>query len=304
MNRFATVVALLCTGFVAAPRAIALPMLQDPAPARPPARVVDARGLAMAGFDPVASFPAGGGAPVAGDARFEATIDRARYLFAKAEHRDWFLAETARYEPAFGGHDAAAMASGELRPADPRHVRRIGARLFLFADAAGANAWDSAAIARADEAWRAKTGELPRGRAADDARRDLPWNVDGKRLALEGYDPVAYFPEGGGSPRKGDAKLELDLEGVRYRFAREEHRAWFQAEPERYRPKYGGWCAYAMADGDRVEVDPKSFLIENGALLVFYDGLFADTRAKWRPRASELRPKADRNWTSAKAPAR
>lgn len=304
MNRFALCVAFLCTGFAAAARAQPAPSVQDPAPPRGPARSVDASGLAMGGFDPVACFPAGGATPAPGVANVEATIDGARYRFAKALHKDWFLAEPSRYEPAFGGHDAAAMARGERRAADPRQARRIGARLFLFADEAGANAWDAAAIARADEAWRAQTGESPRGRSADDARRDLPWNVDGKRLALEGFDPVAYFPEGGGAPRKGDAKFELDVDGVRYRFAREEHRAWFQAEPERYRPKYGGWCAYAMADGERVEVDPKSFLIENGALLLFYDGLFADTRAKWRPRAGELRPKADRNWASAKAVAR
>ena len=122
-------------------------------------------------------------------------------------------------------------------------------------------------------------------------------NVDKQGLALSGYDPVAYFPEGGGKPAKGDAKITLTQGGVTWRFASEEHRKLFEASPKKYEPAYGGWCAWAMASGDKVEVDPTSFLIEEGRLQVYYDSFFADTRKKWlKETGAVLRPKADAAW--------
>ncbi|MBI1380975.1 MAG: hypothetical protein GC161_07805 [Planctomycetaceae bacterium] len=122
------------------------------------------------------------------------------------------------------------------------------------------------------------------------------------QLALDGYDPVAYFDVGGGAPKRGDKAIEAQHRGVRYRFASELHREIFLAAPERFEPSYGGWCAWAMADGSKTEVDPKSFLIENGRLLVFYDGLFGDTRKSWlKAERNTLHPKADRAWSKLTA---
>ncbi|MCA9293026.1 MAG: hypothetical protein KDA20_04350 [Phycisphaerales bacterium] len=118
-------------------------------------------------------------------------------------------------------------------------------------------------------------------------------------LAIEGYDPVAYFPEGGGKPTKGANSIALDYMGVTYRFVSDAHRELFKKNPKRYEPAFGGWCAYAMADGDKVEVDPKSFLIEDNRLLLFYDGFLADTRAKWTKSLKKnkpLAPDADQHW--------
>jgi len=138
---------------------------------------------------------------------------------------------------------------------------------------------------------------LPAIRVADDPRPALSsYNLEGG-VALSGYDPVAYFLEGGGEPRKGKASVTQLHAGVTYRFASEENRDLFRADPERYEPAFGGWCAWAMVDGERVEVDPESFLVENGRLFVFYDGFFADTRKKWlRKGGEELAPKADSKW--------
>ena len=123
------------------------------------------------------------------------------------------------------------------------------------------------------------------------------YNLEKKSLALEGYDPVAYFPVGGGKPAKGSKNRTASHAGVTYRFASDANRALFLADPERYEPSFGGWCAYAMADDDRVEVDPESFLIENGELLVFYDGFWGNTRKKWLEEGgAELKPKADKHW--------
>lgn len=132
----------------------------------------------------------------------------------------------------------------------------------------------------------------------DEKRPDFAHlNLDKKGLALSGYDPVAYFPVGGGKPKKGSKDITLVQGGVTWRFASEKHRDLFKAAPKTYEPVYGGWCAYAMASGDKVEIDPKSFLIEEGRLHVFYDSFFADTRKKWlKETGAVLRPKADASW--------
>jgi YHS domain-containing protein len=123
-------------------------------------------------------------------------------------------------------------------------------------------------------------------------------NLEKAGLAIEGYDPVAYFPEGGAKPKRGDKRLETVHRGVRYRFASAANRALFLATPTRYEPAYGGWCAWAMADGEAVEIDPKSFLVQDGELLLFYDGLFADTHKRWRKGdGAALKVKADRHWS-------
>ncbi len=124
-------------------------------------------------------------------------------------------------------------------------------------------------------------------------------NLAADRLALEGYDPVAYFEEGGGEPRVGTSELWAELHGALYRFSSSTNRDLFLANPDRYEPRYGGWCAWAMVDGERVEIDPESFLIEDGGLYLFYDGLFGDTRKLWLEKGgANLRPAADREWNN------
>ncbi len=129
------------------------------------------------------------------------------------------------------------------------------------------------------------------------ARDVSQYNLGEDGLAIAGYDPVAYFPEGGGTPTEGDEKITYDFRGVHYRFATTEHRDLFVKDPTKFEPAYGGWCAYGMAKDDKVEIDPESFLIIDGHLMLYYDGLFADTRAKWQDEGTAtLKPKADKAW--------
>ncbi|MFT5735494.1 MAG: YHS domain-containing protein [Planctomycetota bacterium] len=127
------------------------------------------------------------------------------------------------------------------------------------------------------------------------------YSVSKKGLALDGFDPVAYFKEFGGKAKKGDKKITTKHEGVVYRFSSEANRKAFLAEPSRFQPMYGGWCAWAMADGkgSKTEPDAESFTIEDGRLYVFYDGFFADTRKSWKKKggAPKLKSTADNNWT-------
>ncbi len=128
----------------------------------------------------------------------------------------------------------------------------------------------------------------------DTAHYNLP--KDGKP-AIEGYDPVAYFPEGGGAPKKGDKQFSFVYRGVTYWFASAENLSVFKKSPKKYEPAYGGWCAYAMgASGEKVEIDPKSFKITDGRLYLFYKDFFNDTRATWTKEEAKLQPKADKSW--------
>jgi hypothetical protein len=128
---------------------------------------------------------------------------------------------------------------------------------------------------------------------------------DGTGVAIDGYDPVSYFADTG--PLPGDAAFEANHDGAKFRFASAENRDVFVADPARFAPAYGGWCAWAIADGGGalVEVDPESFLIQDGRLLLFYDGWLADTRGMWLAEETlALGEQADANWERLEATAR
>lgn len=116
--------------------------------------------------------------------------------------------------------------------------------------------------------------------------------------ALSGYDPVSYFE---GTPHEGKEELSYDHEGVVYRFASEANRQKFKANPSKFIPAYGGWCAYAMLDGDKVEVDPMSFKLIDGKVYLFYNGFWGNTLKKWNNKTSKtsktsLVGQADAEW--------
>jgi hypothetical protein len=131
------------------------------------------------------------------------------------------------------------------------------------------------------------------------------YNVGADGVALGGFDPVSYFAEDGEygedgeGPRRGDPAITAEHEGRRYRFASPANRDRFVADPARYEPAYGGWCAYAVANGYKFEVDPESYLVADGRLLVFYRGMLGDARAELEKEgvANGVR-KADANWPS------
>ena len=124
--------------------------------------------------------------------------------------------------------------------------------------------------------------QVTSGQPGDAGRNTPSWNLEKKsHLGIEGYDPVSYFPEGGGTPAKGDKAISTEYRGAVYYFTSTAHRDAFVADPAKYEPAYGGWCAWAMREGEKVEVDPKSFIVKDGRLFLFYDGILANTRSKW-----------------------
>ena len=123
-------------------------------------------------------------------------------------------------------------------------------------------------------------------------------NLDDAGVAIGGYDAVSYFS---GKAQQGQTSLSHQHEGAIYRFATEENREKFIAEPEKFLPAYGGWCAWAMLEGEKIKIDPESFKIVDGVTYLFYDGFWGDTLKKWNELAARegeknLVVKADGFW--------
>ena len=90
-----------------------------------------------------------------------------------------------------------------------------------------------------------------------------------KGVAVGGYDPVAYFTDG--KPVPGNPAITLDHEGATWRFSSEANREAFRAEPTKYAPQFGGYCAWAVASGYTAKGDPQAWTIANGKLYLNYN---------------------------------
>ena len=126
--------------------------------------------------------------------------------------------------------------------------------------------------------------------------RKKQFNVSSNGLAIEGYDPVAYFIENKAVEGKKD--VAATDQGITYRFASMHDRELFLANSSKYEPQYGGWCAYAMgAKGQKVEIDPGTFKIKDGKLYLFYNKFFNNTLKEWNKDENHLKANADQNWS-------
>ena len=94
-----------------------------------------------------------------------------------------------------------------------------------------------------------------------------PTTAETLPLAIQGYDPVAYFTDG--HPVRGLPELAYEWDERRYRFARTEHRELFMANPARYAPQFANFCAMALSQGEIVVADPQNWLISDGRLYIF-----------------------------------
>ncbi|HEX4953180.1 MAG TPA: YHS domain-containing (seleno)protein [Thermoanaerobaculia bacterium] len=110
-------------------------------------------------------------------------------------------------------------------------------------------------------------------------------------LALDGYDAVAYFTDG--KPVEGISKFEHTWQGAKWRFANEVHRDLFAANPEKYAPQYGGYCAWAVSQGYTADADPKAWKIVDGKLYLNYN---AKVQKDWEKDVPGNIAKADANW--------
>ncbi|MFN0132262.1 MAG: YHS domain-containing (seleno)protein [Phycisphaerales bacterium] len=116
-------------------------------------------------------------------------------------------------------------------------------------------------------------------------------NVDKDGLAIQGYDPVAYFTNG--KPVTGDPKFRSTSHGAVYQFASAEHKALFDSNPAKYEPQYGGYCAYAASIDAISPIDPAFFEIVDGRLILQHNQKAWDA---WQKDAAGNLVKAERNW--------
>ena len=111
-------------------------------------------------------------------------------------------------------------------------------------------------------------------------------------LAIKGYDPVAYHTDG--KPAVGSDKYELEWKDAKWRFASAAHRDLFKADPDKYAPRYGGYCAWAVSQGYTASVDPQNaWKIVDGRLYLNYN---VDVKKTWEQDIPGNIKKADANW--------
>ena len=118
--------------------------------------------------------------------------------------------------------------------------------------------------------------------------------AEAPRLVLKGHDPVAYFTEG--KPVKGDAQYSYDWDEGRYYFANARNRDQFKANPDRYAPRFAGYCTGSMARGVRNEGNPEAWIIADGKLYVFGGIKYRDIAVKDRQQLATWITDAGTNW--------
>lgn len=94
--------------------------------------------------------------------------------------------------------------------------------------------------------------------------------------AVSGYDAVAYFTKG--EPMKGKKEFSTSYKGAVWQFSSAENLSFFKANPGKYAPQYGGYCAWGMANGQGVSADPEAWSIVGGKLYLNYN---QSVRERW-----------------------
>ncbi|HSS65058.1 MAG TPA: YHS domain-containing (seleno)protein [Gammaproteobacteria bacterium] len=111
------------------------------------------------------------------------------------------------------------------------------------------------------------------------------------KVAIKGYDTVAYFTEG--QPMKGKSEFAYSWNDAEWHFASAAHRDLFAADPERYAPQFGGFCAMGLSMDKKAVADPTAWTIVDGKLyLKFSEG----ARDRWRADKTGNIEKAEANW--------
>lgn len=119
-------------------------------------------------------------------------------------------------------------------------------------------------------------------------------NLDSDKRAAAGYDVVAYFNN---TPTAGNSNFQVEYKDAIYQFKNQSNMALFEMNPTCYVPQYGGWCAYAMgSNGEKVEINPESYSIEDKKLYLFYKTTFTDTKKKCMKKNTPLKLEANQNW--------
>ncbi len=107
-------------------------------------------------------------------------------------------------------------------------------------------------------------------------------------IAIRGYDPVAYFTDN--KPVAGKEEFVTEWMGAKWKFASQDHLDKFKAEPAKYAPQYGGYCAYGIAKDHVVKIEPDQWTVVDGKLYLNYD---ADVQKSWKADQASYIKQAD-----------
>lgn len=113
--------------------------------------------------------------------------------------------------------------------------------------------------------------------------------------AIRGYDPVAYFTES--KPVKGSENFVYTWNNAAWYFSSQQNLNLFKANPEKYAPQYGGYCAYGLSRGYKASTVPEAWTIDNGKLYLNYS---LSVRSDWDKNRQERIKKGDAYWPQIK----
>jgi YHS domain-containing protein len=128
---------------------------------------------------------------------------------------------------------------------------------------------------------------------ANEVNTTSGYTAAGAPLALHGFDPVSYFSAS--TPTAGDARFTAVHDGAAYYFARQENLDLFKANPAKYAPAYGGFCAFGVSVGKKFDGDPRYWKIVDGKL---YLNLNEEIAQKFNADPAGSIAKAEKNWPS------
>ncbi|MEM7523092.1 MAG: YHS domain-containing (seleno)protein [Pseudomonadota bacterium] len=127
--------------------------------------------------------------------------------------------------------------------------------------------------------------------AAGQAAADVINQTTFGGVAIDGYDTVAYFTQG--KAVEGDSDFESEWMDATWRFASADHKALFDADPEKYAPQYGGYCAFAVANDTTASIEGDLWDIVDGKLYLNYS---KGVQKKWRADVPGMIANANQNW--------
>ena len=111
------------------------------------------------------------------------------------------------------------------------------------------------------------------------------------KLAMDGFDPVAYFKTG--RPEKGNPAHAVSWNGAAWHFVSADNKTAFEANPSAFAPQYGGYCAWAVSEGYTAKGDPNIWRVVDGKLYLNYN---ASVQKGWEKDVPGHIAKGDRNW--------
>ena len=126
------------------------------------------------------------------------------------------------------------------------------------------------------------------------------YNIDNSNIALEGYSPVSYLDLG--IAQKGLKQHKSEYDKVIYYFTSDEQKKVFDANPKKYQPQYGGYCAFGVYAGAKFRPDPNKFVVKDGKYYLYLYNLELDAQQLWLAESNHngLSKKADENWEKLK----